>query len=747
MVGLNIEMGRELLWRGFPADRAAPTSTGSGTRAARRAAAGHRRRHRRLGRPRASATRRHDAPGDDERFVLLMRSDLLRRYPNARRSTPPSSPACAAAHGAAASPRLSAARCSRTCASSASTSGRQTRDARRLARIVIQEQPTEPRFGLEVGTDTGVGHPPAGRPAAERRRGSAGSATPPACPCGSRCQQPSLLHALIRCRSARAPTCGTRCSSRGPPSPPRPSCRPSWAASDVPLALLPVRLETRFFPRRDGTRAARARLSRQDPHRLARAGAHRRTSARGASASGSSAGAPATTSRRRAPGLAAARRPLRRAARRLDRARAAADQRRPRGRRQPVDAARAARRSLRVLRRRRPAATAPRTPLARLLPDRWIAVGLRRRRAGRDRDRAPSSLPLAVGPDPKRRSAAADRRRRAGDRRRHALDGRLRRGRGARHGAAHAARRRRRRSASTLLLVFGVRGTLATHRRPAALAALLDAHHYTDGLAFLRPGTPTNNTADEPLGVQQRRPARRRSYAERVAPAPAPRRPARRRARTARRSASRRRAATCWAASAGAGAAPTTRRAADMADRAVAGDLGLLPHQHDRLRRHGLDARRDRLGARHFIATCAAAGRCRRCAAGASPTACCRSRSLGRLWQPPAGEEVAHAPLAWLRTLLQRLRDKVWRRTRCSRSPRLGAQRRRRAPTSADVHARPTRSRRATPMRPLMGRHYVQHLRAFLGEDLDAAGWLDRAAGVARSGLLQRLELLLARRA
>ena len=38
LAGLNTEMGRELVWRGFPADLPPPTSTASGTRAARPAA-------------------------------------------------------------------------------------------------------------------------------------------------------------------------------------------------------------------------------------------------------------------------------------------------------------------------------------------------------------------------------------------------------------------------------------------------------------------------------------------------------------------------------------------------------------------------------------------------------------------------------------------------------------------------------------------------------------------------------------
>ena len=46
------------------------------------------------------------------------------------------------------------------------------------------------------------------------------------------------------------------------------------------------------------------------------------------------------------------------------------------------------------------------------------------------------------------------------------------------------------------LVVFGVAKSLSVAETAAQLADLLDAHHYTDGLAFLRPGTPTNNTDD-----------------------------------------------------------------------------------------------------------------------------------------------------------------------------------------------------------------------------------------------------------
>jgi hypothetical protein len=50
------------------------------------------------------------------------------------------------------------------------------------------------------------------------------------------------------------------------------------------------------------------------------------------------------------------------------------------------------------------------------------------------------------------------------------------------------------------LVVFGVRRTADATDTAGQFAHLLDAHHYTDGLAFVRPGTPTNNTDDRRAG-------------------------------------------------------------------------------------------------------------------------------------------------------------------------------------------------------------------------------------------------------
>lgn len=69
--------------------------------------------------------------------------------------------------------------------------------------------------------------------------------------------------------------------------------------------------------------------------------------------------------------------------------------------------------------------------------------------------------------------------------------------------------------------MLGIRDTLdrATDWAPR-LAQLLDAHHYTDGLSFVPPGTPSNNTQDAPSGFSSADPGHATSYeAEHRAPA------------------------------------------------------------------------------------------------------------------------------------------------------------------------------------------------------------------------------------
>ena len=63
-----------------------------------------------------------------------------------------------------------------------------------------------------------------------------------------------------------------------------------------------------------------------------------------------------------------------------------------------------------------------------------------------------------------------------------------------------------------ILLVLGTRGATGAPDATQQLAALLDAHHYTDGLSFLLNGTPSNNTAEAPSGFSSIDPGQEESY-------------------------------------------------------------------------------------------------------------------------------------------------------------------------------------------------------------------------------------------
>ena len=71
-----------------------------------------------------------------------------------------------------------------------------------------------------------------------------------------------------------------------------------------------------------------------------------------------------------------------------------------------------------------------------------------------------------------------------------------------------------------LVVVTGVKSSLDSAAAPQHLAALLDAHHYTDGLAFVAPGTPSNNTRNERAGFSSSDPRAERSFADEWGGAP-----------------------------------------------------------------------------------------------------------------------------------------------------------------------------------------------------------------------------------
>jgi hypothetical protein len=186
MVGLNVEMARELLWRGFPTDqrgtcfdqfwdvRGAP---------APRPDIGPL--HLWRDRPLADAA---TAPVR-EQFVMLMRSALLKRYPNAvifavpavltngvRAPNDDAAAEVQPAFSGSMQPDVSFFGFDLTTAQATGADGKAG------YYIVIQEHPTEPRFGLDEDTPTGgashlavAGGPPAGVPLAGLQWGRNGA--------------------------------------------------------------------------------------------------------------------------------------------------------------------------------------------------------------------------------------------------------------------------------------------------------------------------------------------------------------------------------------------------------------------------------------------------------------------------------------------------------------------------------------------------------------------------------------------
>ena len=383
-----------------------------------------------------------------------------------------------------------------------------------------------------------------------------------------------------------------------------------WSPPMCRCALLPVRLETRF-DRRDGAhRAARARLPRHGPRRHARARADR---------GGARLGPPV---------------PRRASARRREATT-------PRARRGGALADRFGAPRAAWIARAAALANPPRRAAAGPAPRRRTCCPTAGSRsatatacAASPRSGARSPTASRSGPT-RSELAAADPAAPLGDGR--ALAGRLRARRGGRHGAADSARPATTPPASTgsSSSACAPRATPTTAR--AAWPRLLDAHHYTGGLALVAPGTPTNNTASA------------RSAWTCVDDGAA--RPAQGARRAARHDGDGR-TATLLARALG---VPSTRSPmpstpADAGDRrpahahgAVAGDLGLHARAA-RGRRSADDALAEARA--HFIGHVAPPARCRRCGSAASPTACCRRRRCER-WQllDPADVDAGLPPL------------------------------------------------------------------------------------------------------
>ena len=145
-----------------------------------------------------------------------------------------------------------------------------------------------------------------------------------------------------------------------------------------------------------------------------------------------------------------------------------------------------------------------RAPLARLLPDRWIALGYRAGQRVMLEASVPIAPPLAVGPDPSAPPPleASDERLAVDAGMRWLVDfaEAERIGMGLRVALTPADAQ----FGFDTLVVFGVRTTQTPADSATALGELLTGHRFTEGLAFVAPGTPTNNTEARGAGFAPR---------------------------------------------------------------------------------------------------------------------------------------------------------------------------------------------------------------------------------------------------
>jgi len=360
-----------------------------------------------------------------------------------------------------------------------------------------------------------------------------------------------------------------------------------------------------------------------------------------------------------------------------------------------------------------------RAPLARLMPDRWIAVA---RSAGVVVGRvlgAPITAAPALGPDPRAApeppadgsAAPLD----AGMRWMVDFDEAERIGMGLRMSLPAATAN----AGIDVLVVFGVSATLGAQASGLALAALVDAHHYTDGCALVRPGTPTNNSENEPSGVDTDDPLRARSFDDEWQHFGEP--------LTAQSN------GTVLAAALGLGGEAaaltlgslTHATATDALDAQqmatalwtptwgyyLANGIGF---ESTSLTPDDIDWARE-----HWIAHVRAHGPLPALRAGKQPYGILPATILAD-WSAPAGSEAQFARDLWLRQLLVLLRDRLWQ-PRLPDVPRVG----RSTDTDADLAAVLRGDGRASAyrVRHLLGAQYLQQLHLFLGDDLASKGW------------------------
>lgn len=379
-------------------------------------------------------------------------------------------------------------------------------------------------------------------------------------------------------------------------------------------------------------------------------------------------------------------------------------------------------------------------PKARLLPGRWVAVVQAAGRviaAAAGRDIRPE---LAVGPDPQvdqeqenveipGDEPAVD----AGMRWMVDFDEAEAAGMGLRIqlSAANIA------GAIESLIVLGVATGATGNEGAKQLSEQLDAQHYTDGLEFLRFGTPSNNTAAERSGYGAEDAGHERSFATDSGAVEV----------TLDGQSNAQRLGTALGLP-GADIVPVLARVGGGSDnherdlRSMNTALWQATWGYfltNMIGMDGTDLTPETLAwaREHFIAHVRSGGPFPSLRCGKQPYGVLPVTSLD-FWRPRAGEEAVNAPDIWLKNFLVSLRDNVWR-SRLGDVARLG---RRTSPPNPDADLadvmRTDALSNGYSARSMFGRHYLEHLRELIGQNLDLTGFTPIQDAVT-GGILQRL--------
>lgn len=381
-----------------------------------------------------------------------------------------------------------------------------------------------------------------------------------------------------------------------------------------------------------------------------------------------------------------------------------------------------------------------RAPEAQLLPDRWVAVVHSGGRVVLAVEGLPITRPLAVGPDPK--AAALDPASAAARGEAPAVDEGMRwmidfdAAKSAGMALSIPVPAATLAAGLDSLFVLGVAVSVDAAAGAAQLARALDAHHYTDGLGFLRPGTPSNNTAERGAGGidADASDPHARSFANEIE-----------RDTPVLESDSN---AVRLGQAFGFGTAQTLARIdhAGIQDALDARHMNtalwqatwgyflsnMIGFAGTGLTLEHLDWVRDR-----FIGHVRAGGPLPTLRCGAQPYGVLPVTSLD-LWQTTQPQGPLSQRETWLKNFVTSLRDNVWR-PRLNDVPRIG---RRTAPMDPDADLADVMRTEAVSSgystRTVLGRHYLQHLRAFIAEDLAASGFMT-VQDALTIGIVQRL--------